>query len=152
MSEPGSSTPGSRRRRPVPQSAPRPAADWGHDPAAPGDGPTPAPADPPAESPDQAQSPAQRPVQRRGGGTGRRRGAGTARNEDQVQAAVHRARFGVYEKRVTLLLRTDDHRALAVARLDDGVDTNRRIRAMIRLWQEDPRLRARIDNLARETD
>lgn len=41
-------------------------------------------------------------------------------------------------------------RDLDLARLDDGIEVTTRLRAMITLWQDDPKLRARIDKLARE--
>lgn len=40
--------------------------------------------------------------------------------------------------RVTLYLHPDDHRALGLAKLDDRIDHNTRIRAMIALWRADP--------------
>lgn len=55
-----------------------------------------------------------------------------------------------YPKRMTLPLTVEDHRALRVAHLDDGVEATARLRAMLALWQQDERLRARIDKLARQ--
>jgi hypothetical protein len=40
-------------------------------------------------------------------------------------------------------------RELEAARLDDGIEVTARLRAMITLWQEDPQLRVRVDELAR---
>ncbi|WP_157182753.1 hypothetical protein [Sciscionella marina] len=40
--------------------------------------------------------------------------------------------------RITLYLHPDDHRALGLAKLDDRIDHNTRIRAMIALWRSDP--------------
>lgn len=55
-----------------------------------------------------------------------------------------------YPKRMTLPLTVEDHRALRVAHLDDGVEATARLRAMLALWQQDERLRARIDKLAKQ--
>jgi hypothetical protein len=41
-------------------------------------------------------------------------------------------------------------RDLDTARIDDGSEVTARLRAMIALWQQDARLRARVDELARE--
>ena len=40
-------------------------------------------------------------------------------------------------------------RELDAARLDDGIEVTARLRAMIQLWQSDPELRDRIDDLAK---
>ncbi|MFD4522287.1 hypothetical protein ACFWO6_30590 [Paenibacillus glucanolyticus] len=52
-------------------------------------------------------------------------------------------------KKVSLYLHPDDFRELGMAKLDDGVDANSRIRAMIALWRENPRMRAQVDKLAK---
>lgn len=52
-------------------------------------------------------------------------------------------------ERVGLYLHPDDFRDLGMARLDDKVDQNARIRAMIALWRDNPRYRAAVDKLAR---
>jgi len=54
------------------------------------------------------------------------------------------------EKRITLPLWHSLWRALRLANVDDGIDTTVRIRSMIELWEHDPRLRARVDRLARD--
>lgn len=54
------------------------------------------------------------------------------------------------EKRISLPLWQPLWRELQLARVDDGVDTTVRIRAMIELWAHDPRLRGRIDKLAKQ--
>jgi hypothetical protein len=41
-------------------------------------------------------------------------------------------------------------RDLELARLEDGIEVTARLRAMIVLWQEDPKLRARVGRLARD--
>lgn len=54
------------------------------------------------------------------------------------------------EKRITLPLWHSLWRALQLARVDDGVDTTVRIRAMVELWGHDTRVRARVDKLAKQ--
>jgi hypothetical protein len=54
-----------------------------------------------------------------------------------------------WDARMSLTLSKEMKRALDVARADDGVEGTARIRAMITLWQEDDRLRRRIDKLAK---
>jgi hypothetical protein len=56
---------------------------------------------------------------------------------------------GIYSKRIPLMTTPDMHRALVQARTDDGIEATARIRAMITLWQNDERLRARVDKLAK---
>jgi glucose/arabinose dehydrogenase len=51
--------------------------------------------------------------------------------------------------RISMTASPEMKRALDLARLDDGIEVTARIRAMITLWQEDRRLRARVDKLAR---
>jgi hypothetical protein len=55
----------------------------------------------------------------------------------------------VYSARISLTTTPEMKRALDIARAEDGTEATARIRAMISLWQDDPRLRARIDKLAR---
>lgn len=54
------------------------------------------------------------------------------------------------EKRITLPLWHSLWRSLQLARVDDSIDTTVRIRAMVELWEHDPRIRARVDKLALE--
>lgn len=51
--------------------------------------------------------------------------------------------------RISMTASPDMKRDLELARLDDGIEVTARLRAMITLWQEDPKLRARVDKLAR---
>jgi hypothetical protein len=55
----------------------------------------------------------------------------------------------LFEKRFTLPLTPEQWGALTDARRADGVEGTWRIRAMIALWQEDPKIRARVDKLAK---
>ncbi|MFR9806482.1 hypothetical protein ACL02T_29960 [Pseudonocardia sp. RS010] len=52
-------------------------------------------------------------------------------------------------KRVGLYLHPDDYRELGLAKLDDGADSNARVRAMIALWRSNERFRNAVDKLAR---
>ena len=52
--------------------------------------------------------------------------------------------------RVPLNVDEEMRRALEVARMDDRIETTARVRAMIQLWQEDERLRARINKRAKD--
>lgn len=51
--------------------------------------------------------------------------------------------------RISMTASPEMKRALDLARLDDGIEVTARIRAMITLWQEDRRLRDRVDKLAK---
>jgi len=51
--------------------------------------------------------------------------------------------------RISMTASLEMKRALDLARLDDGIEVTARIRAMITLWQEDRRLRDRVDKLAK---
>jgi hypothetical protein len=54
-----------------------------------------------------------------------------------------------YGERLSITTTEDQIRALRAARLADGIQATARIRAMIAIWQEDPRIRERIDRVAR---
>jgi hypothetical protein len=51
--------------------------------------------------------------------------------------------------RISMTASRDMKRQLEEARLDDGIEVTARLRAMIALWQSDPQLRGRVDDLAR---
>lgn len=51
--------------------------------------------------------------------------------------------------RASLTLTAEQKQALDIARALDGIPDTARIRAMISLWQDDERIRARVDKLAR---
>lgn len=63
---------------------------------------------------------------------------------------VEQAKPATYSQRINLTVTPDQNRALGQAGLDDGIDKTFRIRAMIALWQEDERLRKRIDKRAQQ--
>ena len=52
--------------------------------------------------------------------------------------------------RISMTVSPAMKRDLELARLDDGIEVTARLRAMITLWQQDPKLRARVDKLARD--
>ena len=52
--------------------------------------------------------------------------------------------------KVSVILGETTHRALAQARLDDGVPASERVRAAVHQWQHDPQFRAAVDELAAE--
>lgn len=54
-----------------------------------------------------------------------------------------------YSSRINLTTTPEQNRALDLARVEDGIDKTARLRAMIALWQDDERLRRRIDKLAK---
>lgn len=53
-----------------------------------------------------------------------------------------------HERRLSLPLTDDQDRTLKLARVEDDIDTTTRIRAMIEIWADDPKLRKRVDKLA----
>ena len=55
-----------------------------------------------------------------------------------------------YGSRLALRTTAGQVQALSAAHTRDGIRSAARIRAMIALWMEDPRLRARIDRAARD--
>jgi hypothetical protein len=54
-----------------------------------------------------------------------------------------------WDARLSLTLSQEMKRALDLAKVEDGIEGTARIRAMITLWQDDERLRNRIDKLAK---
>ena len=52
--------------------------------------------------------------------------------------------------RISMTASKEQKRDLEAARLDDGIEVTARLRAMITLWQEDPKLRTRVDKLAKD--
>ncbi|WP_339121868.1 hypothetical protein [Pseudonocardia sp. D17] len=50
-----------------------------------------------------------------------------------------------------IYLHPDEFRALGLAKLDDHVSVNIRIRAMIALWEANPRFRRAVDKIASTT-
>lgn len=59
-------------------------------------------------------------------------------------------RWGGRGAQINLTVSREMKRALALAQVDDGIETTARIRAMIALWQDDPRLAARVAKLAEQ--
>jgi hypothetical protein len=95
------------------------------------------------------------PMKRASTVDGLKRGIGTA------APAVPEIRNGVtdlptdqpkaekWPARISMTASREMKRELEAARLDDGIEVTARLRAMITLWQDDPQLRARVDELAR---
>jgi len=54
-----------------------------------------------------------------------------------------------WDARMSMTLSRQMKRDLDLARADDGIEGTARVRAMIRLWQQDERLRRRVDKLAK---
>lgn len=61
-----------------------------------------------------------------------------------------RAPAGARRIKVSLVLGATTHRALAQARIEDGVPASERVRAAVQLWQQDPQFQASVDALAAE--
>jgi hypothetical protein len=52
--------------------------------------------------------------------------------------------------KVSVVLGELTHRALALARIDDGIPASERVRSALKLWQQDPEYRQAVDQLAAE--
>jgi hypothetical protein len=52
--------------------------------------------------------------------------------------------------KVSVILGEATHRALAQARIEDGIPASERVRAAVHQWQQDPQFRAAVDELAAE--
>jgi len=50
--------------------------------------------------------------------------------------------------KVSVILGEATHRALAQARVEDGIPASERVRAAVHQWQQDPQFRAAVDELA----
>lgn len=53
-----------------------------------------------------------------------------------------------WEERIPFTTNREQSQALKQARLDDGIQATARLRAMVALWMEDDRIRARVNKLA----
>lgn len=62
---------------------------------------------------------------------------------------AEQGRPAAYSSRLHITVTPEQARALAQARVDDGIEVTARLRAMVALWQEDERLRKRIDRVAK---
>lgn len=52
--------------------------------------------------------------------------------------------------RISMTASREMKHALDAARLDDGIEVTARLRAMIDLWQHDPKIRTQVDKLAKD--
>ncbi|HEY5880973.1 MAG TPA: hypothetical protein VIU11_18820 [Nakamurella sp.] len=84
-------------------------------------------------------------------------GGPTAERIDELAAELRRARLtrdspttNVQRTKLSLDLGTSRLRALAQARVDDGIPAAERVRAALQIWQRDPGFRAEVDKLAAE--
>jgi hypothetical protein len=94
------------------------------------------------------------PMKRASTVDGLKRGIGTAAASAEITQAsagspVDQPKAEKWPSRISMTASRDMKRNLEAARLDDGIEVTARLRAMITLWQEDPQLRARVDELAR---
>lgn len=121
------------RRQPTRRPARAAEPDTGAQPAGPAE---------PASQPPAASSAASRPRARDAGREPRRGRAGATMPAEQPRPAAF------YGERLSITTTAAQIKALRAARLDDGIEVTARIRAMIALWQDDPKLRARVDRAA----
>lgn len=91
-------------------------------------------------APEAEPAPAAQPAREPRKPAQRRTKAEHAPAEQRPQAA--------YDKRIPLMTDAEQHKALAMARLEDGIEATTRLRAMVKLWMEDERFRRRVDKLA----
>jgi hypothetical protein len=88
---------------------------------------------------------------------GLKRGIGTAApvsHSDVTNAPpggedVTAAKAEKWPARISMTASREMKRELEEARIEDGIEVTARLRAMITLWQSDPQLRARVDELAK---
>jgi hypothetical protein len=98
------------------------------------------------------------PMKRASTVNGLKRGLGTAEHPASTEPEITRSASDLpagqpkaekWPTRISMTASREMKRDLDAARLDDGIEVTARLRAMITLWQEDPQLRARVDELAR---
>jgi hypothetical protein len=77
------------------------------------------------------------------------RGRAMAARRDGRPMPAERRSAQRWGARISLTATAEQKRALDMARAMDGIPDTARIRAMITLWQDDERLRARVDKFAR---
>lgn len=112
-------------KQPRPKTTPRPAADHGHDPAA---------GDTQYETTQQSTA----------------RSAKRSTRKPQQRPATEPDAEDRPTERVSLLLTPEDAKELKRARIEDGIDANKRIRAMISLWRSSEAHRKRVDTRAKQ--
>lgn len=143
MTAPSSSTSHRRSGRPVPRPGPRPAAGFDVDPAE-----SRQQAEPAADA---AQTAPERPRRTSRATSTREASASTQRRAHATGTrGASKPASGALDKRLNLILTTEQRRWLMQGRVDDDIDANSRIRAMIQLWHTDKELRERVDQLAHE--
>lgn len=131
-----------RSGRPVPRPGPRPAAGFDVDPAESRQQTEPAA--------DAAQTPPERPRRTSRATSTREASTSTQRRTQGTDTRGASKAAGALDKRLNLILTTEQRKWLMQGRVDDDIDANSRIRAMIQLWHTDEELRERVDQLAHE--
>jgi hypothetical protein len=54
----------------------------------------------------------------------------------------------LYGKRIPFMTDAEQYKALATARLEDGIEATTRLRAMVKLWTDNPQFRRQVDKVA----
>jgi hypothetical protein len=72
----------------------------------------------------------------------------TTRPRKTEQAPAQQKPQATYDKRIPFMTDDEQHKALAAARLEDGIEATTRLRAMVKLWMTDKRFRKSVDELA----
>ncbi len=123
-----------RRARPRPMPGPRPAADHEQDPAGPS-------ADQSTAAPGRSRSSTS--------SSSSRSSTSSRRQQPAARKPPAAASPPAFERRLTLPLTPELDKALKLAKIEDGIDTATRLRAMIGVYLEKERYRASVDNRAR---
>lgn len=71
-----------------------------------------------------------------------------ARPRPAAQMPAEQKPQATYDKRIPFMTDAEQHKALAMARLEDGIEATTRLRAMVKLWMESEQFRKRVDKLA----
>ncbi|MFF9908768.1 hypothetical protein ACF1HU_35810 [Streptomyces olivaceus] len=66
-----------------------------------------------------------------------------------IMPAEQQAPRALYSARITFTTTEQQRRSLEQAKVEDRIDKTARLRAMVALWEQDERLRKRVDKLAR---
>jgi hypothetical protein len=71
-----------------------------------------------------------------------------ARPRKPEQMAAKTKPQATYDKRIPFMTDAEQHKALVLARAEDGIEATTRLRAMVKLWMTDKRFRKNVDELA----
>lgn len=94
----------------------------------------------PAPAPERPAAPRKPPAAR----------TGSRKRQPEPAPAEQDAPAAFYSERLSITTTAAQVQALRAARLADGIQATARLRAMIAAWQDDPKLRERINRLARD--